>query len=259
MAQATPPDLAASAAAVEPLARSYPRGLRIEPHAHAWGQLLYAISGVMWVDTPHAALWVPPQRAVWLPPGLPHGIRVASDLQMRNLYLRPALAAEVGSALNVLEVTPLLRELLLARVAEGEAAGPYQQALDPLLVLELQRARPAGLQVPMPSDGDRRLRQLCEAVIRAPSQAISFEQHAEQAGASTRTLARLFQAELGLGFSEWRRQVQLAHATAERLQGVPVSRIAGELGYAPGSFSEMFRRALGVVPSAVGEPGCPIG
>jgi hypothetical protein len=75
------------------LARTYPRGLFIEPHEHVWGQLLYAMSGVMWVETPHEALVVPPQRAVWLPPGVPHGIRVVSDLQMRNIYLRPALAA----------------------------------------------------------------------------------------------------------------------------------------------------------------------
>src|SRR5450830_2075209 len=90
---------------------------------------------------------------------------------------------------------------------------------------------------------------LCEAVMRATALDISFEQRAQSAGASVRTLARLFQGELGMGFAEWRRQVQLATAVAELIQGVPVSRIAGELGYSPSSFSDMFRRALGVAPS----------
>jgi len=49
------------------------------------------------VEPPEEAVVVPPQRAVWLPPGVEHGIRVVSDLQMRNIYLRPALAATLDS------------------------------------------------------------------------------------------------------------------------------------------------------------------
>jgi len=64
-----------------------------------------------------------------------------------------------------------------------------------------------------------------------------------------RTLARLFKDGLGMGFAEWRRQVQLATAVAELIQGAPVSAIARELGYSPSSFSDMFRRELGVAPS----------
>lgn len=259
MALATPPSFAPAAQALQPLAKHYPRGLGIEPHQHEWGQLLHAVSGLMWVDTPSASLLVPPQRAVWLPPGLPHGIRVVSELQMRNLYLPPALAATVGESLAVLEVSPLLRELVIRRVGLAEAEpARYAQALDQLLVLELRAAPPGGLRVPIPEAGDRRLLAVCKAVMVEPSQRVAFEQHAAEAGASTRTLARLFQAELGMGFVQWRRQVQLAHAVAERLQGVPVGRIARTLGYEPGSFSEMFRRALGVSPSAFGAQACPI-
>ena len=64
-----------------------------------------------------------------------------------------------------------------------------------------------------------------------------------------RTLARLFQSHLGMGFAEWRRQVQLATAVAALIQGQSVSGIARALGYSPSSFSDMFRRELGVAPS----------
>jgi AraC-like DNA-binding protein len=101
----------------------------------------------------------------------------------------------------------------------------------------------------MPDDSDRRLMNLCQAVMAAPSLEIPFEQHAENAGASVRTLARLFKDSLGMGFAEWRRQVQLATAVAALIQGVAVSVIARELGYSPSSFSDMFRRELGVAPS----------
>jgi AraC-like DNA-binding protein len=64
-----------------------------------------------------------------------------------------------------------------------------------------------------------------------------------------RTLARLFQRSLGMGFAQWRRQVQLATAVAQLTEGMAVSQIAPGLGYQPGSFSEMFSRELGMVPS----------
>ncbi|MDQ7981631.1 hypothetical protein QYH69_30885 [Paraburkholderia sp. SARCC-3016] len=37
--------------------------------------MLYAVSGVMWVEVGQEALVVPPQRAVWLPPESTHSIR----------------------------------------------------------------------------------------------------------------------------------------------------------------------------------------
>lgn len=247
MALAAPPDLSDTDVPVQPLARTYPRGLYIEPHEHVWGQLLYAMSGVMWVETPHEALVVPPQRAVWLPPGVPHGIRVVSDLQMRNIYLRPALAATLDATVQVIEVGGLLRELIVGLVAQGEPE--YYEALVGLALLELRRARRSPLKIPMPDESDRRLMNLCQAVMAAPSLHIPFEQHAENAGASVRTLARLFKDSLGMGFAEWRRQVQLATAVAALIQGVAVSVIARDLGYSPSSFSDMFRRELGVAPS----------
>ncbi len=253
MALAAPPDLSDSAVPVQPLARTYPRGLYIEPHQHEWGQLLYAVSGVMWVDTPNEALAVPPQRAVWLPPGVPHGIRVVTDLQMRNLYLPQTTASTLDSTVQVLEVGRLLRELIISVVAQADEQPDYSEALLSLTLLELQRARRTVLRVPMPDTPDRRLLALCQSVMANPTLDIAFEQHAENAGASVRTLARLFQAELGTGFAQWRRQVQLATSAAELIQGVPVSQIARSLGYSPSSFSDMFRRELGVSPSLYGQ------
>lgn len=250
MARAAPPDFDATPASLRALARSYPRGLHIEPHSHDWGQVLYAMSGVMWVETPQEALLVPPNRAVWLPPQVPHGIRVVSELQMRNIYLRPGTADSLGAQVQAFEVGGLLRELILKLVEhESEPETDYYQALSQLAVLELQRARSLLLRVPLPDESDRRLLNLCLAVMAEPSQEISFEQHAADAAASVRTLARLFQRSLGMGFAQWRRQVQLATAVARLSEGQPVSQIAHALGYQPGSFSEMFRRELGVSPS----------
>ncbi|MBL1845073.1 AraC family transcriptional regulator, partial [Klebsiella pneumoniae] len=70
-------------------------------------------------------------------------------------------------------------------------------------------------------------------------------------GASARTLARRFRDELGVSFSQWRQQAVLASAIPMMSQGMPLSRVAQELGYnSQSAFSAMFRRAFGSSPSA---------
>jgi AraC-like DNA-binding protein len=90
---------------------------------------------------------------------------------------------------------------------------------------------------------------LCRAVISNPSVDLGFEHHAASVGVSVRTLSRLFTRELGLGFAEWRRQVQLTIALSKLAEGQTVSSVARSLGYLPSSFTDMFRRELGTPPS----------
>ena len=70
-----------------------------------------------------------------------------------------------------------------------------------------------------------------------------------QAGASGRTLARLFRRETGMTFAGWRRRLRLMAALSRLGAGEPVTRVAYELGYhSPSAFVAMFRRALGMPP-----------
>ncbi|WP_321788811.1 helix-turn-helix transcriptional regulator [Paraburkholderia sp. J94] len=253
MPQATPPTLDDAPGHTRSLARHYPRGLQIEPHSHTWAQVLYAVSGVMWVEAGREALVVPPQRAVWLPPGTPHAIHMMSAVEMRNLYLHEHDIPHLSTRCEVFEVDGLLRELIknLAE-REHERDDAWRAAASRLAGMELAHARRSTLRIPLPDasgSADRRLSMLCRAVIDNPSNEIAFEQHAASVGASVRTLARLFTRELGVGFAQWRRQVQLAIAVSRLAEGQPVSAVARLLGYLPSSFSDMFRRELGVSPS----------
>jgi hypothetical protein len=78
MIRATPLRLDDNDRALHTLRREYPRGRFIEPHAHAWVQVLYAIEGMMRGEVGNEAVVVPPQRAVWL---------YDECSAMRNLYL----------------------------------------------------------------------------------------------------------------------------------------------------------------------------
>jgi AraC-like DNA-binding protein len=264
MTQAAPPVLGDEPGRGHALARQYPRGLRIEPHTHTWAQVLYAVAGVMWVEVEREALVVPPQRAVWLPPGTQHAIHMMSVVEMRNLYLHGENIGHLSPQCEVFEINGLLRELIKT-IAErdhdesGEGAdgrkgtdgndGDWLETAYRLAAMELAHAPRYTLRVPLPDASDRRLDMLCRAVIENPSVDIGFEQHAANVGASVRPLARLFSRELGMGFAEWRRQVQLAIAVSRLAEGQPVSAVARQFGYLPSSFSDMVRRELGVPPS----------
>jgi len=254
MPKAFPPDLSQphsdDPGSGRALARHYPRGWHVDAHSHEWAQVLYAVAGVMWVEVGREALVVPPQRAVWLPPGTVHAIHMMSAVEMRNLYLHGHYIRHLSARSDVIEINGLLRELIVTIAErERERDEKYLQTAYRLAALELAHAPRYSLRIPLPDATDRRLDVLCRSVIDNPSLDISFEHHAASVGASVRTLARLFSRSLGIGFAEWRRQVQLAIAISQLAEGQAVSTVARGLGYLPASFSDMFRRELGAPPS----------
>ena len=233
---------------------------RIVPHSHAWAQVAYSTAGVIRLTAGDHTYIVPPTRAVWIPPGVEHVVDVMADADLRTLYLLQPGPLPGPSALSaapqgdwgrcrVLEVSPLLRALVEQLPDEPEASGsdPRERCIATLVLDELARARTLPLGVVLPAD--KRLRALCEAVLADPARHATLAAWAQGSGASVRTVARLFRAELGTSFVQWRQQVLLARALAMAARRLPMSHIAAELGYASASaFTAMVKRSVGVSP-----------
>lgn len=231
-------------------ARDFPDGHRIPRDRHPRGQLIHAVSGVMTVTTPHGTWVVPPQRALWVPPEVDHESRMYGAVAMRTLYVAPRAARAMPDRCCVVAVPPLLRELILAATRmphEYDERGRDGRVMR--LVLDELAASPAEpLHLPQPRD--KRLRRICDALVRDPGDAASLGEWAARVGASARTLARAFARETGMGFATWRQQARLAAALQRLAAGAPVTAVALDLGYAsPSAFTAMFRRALGRRPS----------
>ncbi|HYD74517.1 helix-turn-helix transcriptional regulator [Ramlibacter sp.] len=236
--------------------RSLPADSHFDPHRHPWAQLAYCASGVLQVTAERGsgaedevACIVPPSRAVWIAPGARHSVHVLEEAQFRTLYLHAGVTPPGWTGCRVLRVSPLLRELVEA-LDQLPIDRAREQLLSELVLEELRRADPQALGVPLPPPGgDKRLRALCEAVLRAPGERAGLAGWAVQVGASERTLARLFRAELGTGYQQWRQQVALAHALPLLARGTPVHQVAAATGYASESaFSAMFKAAMGQPP-----------
>ena len=67
---------------------------------------------------------------------------------------------------------------------------------------------------------------------------------------SRRTFTRIFRAETGMSFGEWRQQACLFAALPRLAAGESVTGLALDLGYeSPAAFTSMFKRMLGAPPS----------
>ncbi len=235
--------------AVTAMAKEFPAGAQTGAHSHPRAQLIYAVEGVMRVTTPSGFWALPPLRALWVPAGVPHGVDMVGAVSMRSLYIQAEAAAGYWRQCQVVEVSGLLRELILALTAApvDYPLGGRDEQVAALILSELAAARVVPIQIPWPRD--RRLQTICMAILDQPGLQRGIEDWGSEVGASARTLIRLFQAELGLNYRQWVQQVRLADAVCRLSLGVPVARIAADLGYrSPSAFSAMFHRALGAPP-----------
>jgi AraC-like DNA-binding protein len=237
--------------AIVPRQSRYPRGHRIRPHWHSRAQFIFAVAGTMRVRTPRHAWIVPPSRALWVPSHTVHELQTYGVVEMRSLYVSAAAATGMPSTCVVLNVTPLLRELVVRAVA---LPADYDEngddgALMRLLMAEIRRLPRCALDLPLPESAD--LTRLCERILADLSTRRPCGHDARLLDTSARTLYRRFLRETGITFAHWKQQARLLESIRRLAAGSPVTTVAMDLGYeSPGAFSTMFRRALGIAPRA---------
>lgn len=232
------------------LADDHEPGFVIVPHRHDSAQLIYAAEGVMTVETDDGAWVVPPERAVWVPANLTHGIRMTGRVRMRTLYVQPASAPIPEARCCVVQVSALLRACI-ARFFElppgWSQPGPEARLVEVLLD-EIRAAPTAPLHLPMPSE--ERAASVAAAFREDPSSRRPIREWARLAAASERTFERLWLAETGTTFGRWRQQARLLHALEALAAGKSVTEAALDVGFeTPSAFIAMFRRAMGTTPA----------
>lgn len=218
-------------------------------HRHSRAQLLYACVGTLQVDTDDGAWIVPPQQAVWIPGGQSHRVRM-QRASTRSLYVDPLVALRPGHACEVLQVTPLLRSLLIeaARTPADYRSGERGGALFDLLLHEIARAEPLPLHVPIPASAA--LSALCRRFLHAPDIRVTADDWACRLCMSRRSLNRAFRREIGISFREWRQRACVVAALSRLADGTPVTVVALDQGYdSPAAFTTMFKRILAEPPS----------
>ncbi len=194
--------------------------------------------------------WVVPfDQALWLPPHRASAVALSGKGALRRVYLRGAPCRRMPTEVQVLQVSPLLRELLRRvmefgvlhhrRVREGR--------LIDVVVDELTISRAGSLELPMPRDS-RALR-AAELLRTDTAEARSAPFVAQRAGASVRTLERLFRSETGLTFGAWRQRARLLQSLVLLADGASVTQTSLAIGYSSTSaFVTAFKAVFGATP-----------
>ncbi len=216
-------------------------------HRHSQGQLIYPAAGVLAVSTDRGT-WVAAANGVtWTPAGFDHAHRAPARTDVVALMLPDELCAGLPPHPAVLGVSGLLREAMLALVAERPMRPQARDRLLGVVVDELTDAPQQSLYLPQPRDG--RLRAVTDLLRADLTDSRTLTALGRQAGASARTLSRLFHAELGMGFHQWRTQLRIQHALAYLWQGHSVAQTATLCGWSnPSSFVEAFCAVVGQTP-----------
>lgn len=226
-----------------------PDGFIIPPHRHKKGQVIFSASGTMSVITAAGSFVIVHNRAAWIPPGVEHQVKALDSLQLRTLFIDPTAVQKLPQHPSLISVSPLIRELILYAVSRPTCYdfGSADDRVMSVLLEQLDPAPAPSFHVPMPKDP--RLLRVANALLENPADPRTLEEFAKSAGASTRTLTRLFQEETNMPFRQWRLQVRLTGALKRLAQNEPISNIALDLNYStPSSFVVAFKKAFGVTP-----------
>jgi AraC-like DNA-binding protein len=203
----------------------------------------------MTVRTKQGVWVVPPLRAIWIPANTPHSVAISGQVSMRTLYVLPKLCRALPGKCFVMNVSPLLKELILhaCRFGKLNKRVSMERRIVEIIVDQLKAVESIPLQLPHPSDS--RAMRVVKALLANPGDQRTLEKLCQDCGASKRTIQRLFLGETRMTFAKWRQQLRLLQAMRALASGEKVTSAALEAGYSSTSaFISMFRKQLGTTP-----------
>jgi AraC-like DNA-binding protein len=168
----------------------------------------------------------------------------------RSVLIEPDAYGALGDRNKVIQVSPLLRNLLEAACdmePEYDVHGRDGKVMA-LLLAELTCAPTVPLAVPFPKTSG--MARKCQAFLEHPTPRDTIDLWSTDLGIGRRAFTRQFRNETGLSFGEWRQQACILVALPRLARGEAVTTIAFDLGYeSAAAFTTMFKRRVGVAPS----------
>lgn len=251
MRNANPDDYESTPRPIISVGNDYAPGTVRGTHTHKRNQLLCATIGLMVVGTAQGRWVVPPQRAVWIPAGIPHDVHAVGAVTTRSIYLEPAVSENLPKECRVLGISPLARALLVEAVDLPARYDPKSRAglIMRLLIREIETLPTLPLTIAWPNLP--RLAARCRAFLDRPAAHETIETWCAALNLSRRSFTRLFREQTGTSFAVWCRQACVIAALPRLAAGESVTAVALDFGYAnPSAFTQMFRSVSGMPPSA---------
>lgn len=216
-------------------------------HQHQKGQLLFAPQGCMKFALEHAICMLPPTKAVWIPPEIQHRAVMTNVVAYRSLYF-DCTASQCPRDIEVIDVNAVLKALI-DKMALWPWDKPEEEMKNTLALFweEFHVAERHAYQLPLPSN--RRFAQFRKDMMQASFLPPDLTVIAHSVGASTKTVTRLFKAETGMSYQDWKQQWRLLKSIEMLSRRMRVSDVSHHLGFSSDSaFIAFFKKQTGQPP-----------
>lgn len=194
-------------------------------HTHAEPHLIHVVVGTAHLRVDGVPVILHSRESLWLASGVPH----SAQYDQGSLVLGPLLspASQPGSRVQALGVVPAIAEIMIAILGAAPGTAEEVQRFRNALDAALADLSADHFALVMPTHP--------RAAAVARQARFSPETVAELAsrhGFSARQLQRIFQAETGLPFHQWRVRARLNLALARLRGGASTLQAAKAAGYA---------------------------
>ncbi|MFB7245172.1 AraC family transcriptional regulator [Streptomyces populi] len=224
-----------------------PRGTAFATHTHPVHQLAVPVRGLLRVSSERGSWLLPPSLALWIPAGLPHLTEAAGDAFMHSAYIDPARCPRITWTEPTAVAVGPLQAALVEHLAGLGLPDEHRSRAEAVLLDVLTPVPVTSVAVRAPRDP--RARAVADALSADPADSRPMSAWGAEVGAGERTLARIFVAETGLPFGQWRERLRMQAAMPLLADGLALEAVARRTGYASASsFVAAFHRVVGVTP-----------
>lgn len=218
-------------------------------HVHDEHELLWSAGGMARLEAEGRVWAIPPALAVWVPSRVAHQASAERGARVRATYFLgggPHTEAMPGIVTGVAMTEPL--RVLLDHNLQGTLDEAARRRLQRVILDLLVPAPRESFELVMPRSPH--LHMVASAILADPGDKRTTADWAYECGLHGRTLARQFEAETGLSFTQWRILARLQLAIRELTHGRSIVSVARRVGYRnPSTFIDHFRSLTGQTPA----------
>lgn len=220
-----------------------------EMHDHAWHQIIYPVKGLLQSSIDEKNFIIPHNGLLFVPAFSRHRSIAITNTEFLAIYLNPSHSVEFQSAAKTCQVTAFLKELILTLFNLTEAYSE-EMLTRVIAVLRDQLMIADSFEIPLLIPTDKRLKTIFTHLQNQPDSEKTLAEWALIAGASERTLSRLFAKEFKLSFSLWRQHIRLVLSLPSLERKISVQQIALEFGYqSDSSYIHAFKQMFKMTPN----------
>lgn len=218
-------------------------------HVHDEHELLWSAGGMARLEAEGRVWAIPPALAVWVPSRVAHQASAERGARVRATYFLgdgPHTEAMPGVVTGVAMTEPL--RALLDHNLQGTLDEGARRRLQRVILDLLVPAPRESFELVMPRSPH--LHMVASAILADPGDKRTTADWAYECGLHGRTLARQFEAETGMSFTQWRILARLQLAIRELTHGRSIVSVARRVGYRnPSTFIDHFRSLTGQTPA----------